>query len=74
MKHGAILRIKSKNPKIIEGALAVDNKTAGQRIASRVEKDYMIARVESDSINTLLATLDDMIYCQMVSESVMEDG
>jgi len=69
MMNFATLITDSKDCESVAFALNVDNiKKEDLEIETKRNKDKIITRVEAKNINTLLATLDDIIYCQMVAE------
>jgi hypothetical protein len=53
----------------VASALDVDNiRLEGLEVETSTHKDKIITRIRAKNINTLLATLDDIIFCQMVAE------
>ncbi|ODS43011.1 MAG: hypothetical protein MSIBF_07135 [Candidatus Altiarchaeales archaeon IMC4] len=69
MKHSAILEVESKNAAVVAKSTHVDNvDMEGLRIKTYSKDNLVITKVESDSIRTLLNTLDDVIYCQGLAQ------
>ncbi len=68
--HKATLITKSKDPESIANAISVDN-IQGE---TNFEHGTIRTTMSSDRISTLLATLDDLLCCQMVAESTIENG
>ena len=75
MKFSAVLKTESKDAESVSRALQIDNvDMEGFRINTGVERGRIVTEMESDRINTLLSSLDDVIECQMVAEKSLEDG
>jgi len=75
MKHTATLRIQSADPQSLKGALCPDNVCGEElRVESKKKPDYVETKVSCNRLNTLLASLDDIIRCHCVAESVIRDG
>ncbi|MFH1835121.1 MAG: KEOPS complex subunit Pcc1 [Methanobacteriota archaeon] len=72
MNACAQISTKSENPKCVMKALSVDNKAA--EIDSKVGGKTIKTEVKANNPRTLLATVDDIIRCQMVAEKIIEDG
>jgi hypothetical protein len=69
MKFRAELKTDSEDAKSVARALDVDNvKQENLKIKTKVSGKKILTTVESDSINTLISTLDDVIMCQRVAE------
>ncbi len=69
MKFMAILYTESRDAESISKALQVDNNDMDDfSITTKTEKGRIVTRVESEGVNTLLSSLDDVIKCQMVAE------
>ncbi|MBN2014645.1 MAG: hypothetical protein JW778_05650 [Candidatus Altiarchaeota archaeon] len=72
MKITAVLKTESKDAGNVAAALDADNVSLPElRIRTEKEKDKVLTRVESNSINTLINTLDDLICCQMMAEKIV---
>jgi hypothetical protein len=72
MKHTATLKTQSKNPLGVCKALEADNiSLEGLKIESSARDGMIESRVESESINTLLSTVNDIIRCQAMAESLI---
>jgi hypothetical protein len=73
MKVKALLKTESKDAKSVASALDVDNiDLENLRVATKTEKDRIITKVESNSMSTLISTLDDIISCQITAEKIIE--
>jgi hypothetical protein len=55
--------------KITSGSLKPDNMDF---ISSRVEDNDLIYKLESRSLKTTLATIDDILFCEMMAEKVID--
>jgi len=64
----AIMLTQSADATKVCESLAVDN---NQAVKSKVSGEFIKTEVNADSISTLLSTLDDIIFCQMVAETVV---
>ncbi|OYT42283.1 MAG: hypothetical protein B6U86_00480 [Candidatus Altiarchaeales archaeon ex4484_43] len=72
MKIIATLKTESKDAKSVASALDIDNvKLEKLRVETKSERDKILTRIESDSVNTLINTLDDIIRCQIVAEKII---
>lgn len=72
MKIIATLKTESKDAESVASALDIDNvKLEKLRVETKTEKDKILTRIESNSINTLINTLDDIIRCQIVAEKII---
>ncbi len=72
MNACAQISTESENPECVMKALSVDNKAA--EISSKVDGKTIKTEVKANNPRTLLATVDDIIRCQMVAEKIIEDG
>ncbi|MBD3388599.1 MAG: hypothetical protein GF414_06830 [Candidatus Altiarchaeales archaeon] len=50
---------------VVMNSLSVETSLSGNRVTSEIR---------SDSLNTLLSTLDDLLRCQITSESMIDNG
>lgn len=71
MAH-AILTTTSQDPACIVGALSPDN--GDVLIESKVECEKITTKVSAQNPRTLLATLDDVIRCQIIAEQLIQNG
>lgn len=51
------------------GSLKPDNMDF---IVSYVEDDSLICKLESSSLRTTLATIDDILFCEMMTEKIID--
>lgn len=51
------------------GSLKPDNMDF---IVSYVEDDSLICKLESGSLRTTLATIDDILFCEMMTEKIID--
>ncbi len=51
------------------GSLKPDNM---EFIKAHVEKNNLICDLESSSLRTTLATIDDLIFCEMMAEKIID--
>lgn len=58
-----------KEAEIASGSLKPDNMGF---ISSYVEDNDLIYKLESRSLKTALATVDDILFCEMVAEKVID--
>lgn len=73
MKISAILNTESRDSESTAAALDADNiELDGLRVETKKEKNKVITIIESNSLKTLIHTLDDLICCQMVAEKTLE--
>lgn len=56
-----------KDAKIIYRTLEVDNKNF---LDSKLENNTIIYTIDNDSLTTTLATIDDLIACEILSEKI----
>jgi len=40
-------------------------------ISSYIENDSLICKIESGSLRTILATIDDILFCEMMAEKII---
>lgn len=55
--------------KIALGSIKPDNMDF---IKSYVEDDSLICKLESGSLRTTLATIDDILFCEMMTEKIID--
>lgn len=70
MKVKSKIELKFKTPelaKITYETLEVDNENF---LSSKLENNTIIYEVNSDSLSTTLATIDDLIACEILSEKI----
>ena len=74
MKYVASLSTESKDASSVSAALNVDNiKLDGLKIVSGISGGRIVTEIESNSLKTLINTLDDLISCQMAAEKLLSD-
>lgn len=66
--HTATMLTQSADAINVCKSLAIDN---NQYVKSNVSGKFIRTEVRSESMNTLLSTLDDIIFCQMVAETLV---
>ena len=72
MKYKATLVTESKKPESVSKALDVDNiRLGGLEIATKISEGNVETIVGSNSLNTMLSTLDDLLRCQMMAEGLV---
>jgi hypothetical protein len=72
MKYTARLETESADAPSVSRALDVDNiKLKGLEISSTQKGGKIITEVGSNSLPTLINTLDDLISCQMAAEKLL---
>ena len=72
LKYRAILNTDSVDAKSVAQALNRDNlDTTGLKIKTESRGKKIVTEVEASSMKSLLATLDDIISCQIVAEDVI---
>jgi len=72
MDYQATLISESKNPESVSRALDVDNiKLSGLEVTTNVSGSTVETRVGSNSLSTLLLTLDDVLKCQILAEGLV---
>ncbi len=59
----------NEEAKIALGSLKPDNMDF---IKSYVEDNSLICKLESGSLRTTLATIDDILFCEMMSEKIID--
>jgi len=75
MKFSAVLKTESGDAKSVSKALQIDNVDMENfRMGTGAEKGRIVTKVEAEKISTLLSSLDDVIKCQMVAESNINNG
>jgi hypothetical protein len=58
-----------KEAKVALGSLKPDNMDF---IKAHIEKSSMICDLESRSLRTTLATIDDLLFCEMMTEKIID--
>jgi hypothetical protein len=72
MKIKAIIKFKYKNEKNAENAYrSLEPDNIGY-INSSIEGNYFICSLSGDSISTILATADDLVFCETMVEKISE--
>ena len=75
MKHNATIRTESKNSKELCSSLDVDNVSLKDlSIKTDFDENTITTVIESNSIKTMLNTIDDLIRCQIAAESMIKNG
>lgn len=64
----ARLVIEAENPDFLERSVAADNKGF---VEARVEDGCLVARIETDSVGSMLATLDDLLVNLKVADEIL---
>ena len=70
MKVKSKIELKFKTPKLAEityETLEVDN---GNFLDSKLEDDTITYEINNESLTTTLATIDDLIACEILSEKI----
>lgn len=71
--HQAVLRTSSKDGKSVSQALEADNEQDKKlRIVTKEREKRVVSEIETNSIRTLLSTLDDLVRCQIMAERALE--
>ena len=72
MMCSAILTTDSKDPAAVSGSLSGDDASMESLRVTTVSSDgAVVCTVEAESLSTLLSTIDDLLRCQMTSESLI---
>ena len=72
MKIKAIIKFKYKNEEIAEIACrSLEPDNIGY-INSSVNDNYFICILNGDSIGTILATADDLVFCETIVEKISQ--
>jgi hypothetical protein len=74
MCHARLLT-ESRDAESVSKSLKPDN--VGMRfleVRTSVSGGRIVSDIESGSLTTLLSTIDDLLGCQITSESLIEDG
>jgi hypothetical protein len=72
MNCQATLRTESKDAAAVAESLRPDNVGMDSlSVSSRADGGFVVSEVRSRSVGTLLATVDDILRCQMASESLI---
>jgi len=75
MKHTAKIRTSSRNSREVCKSIDLDNVSLKDlSVKTGYDKDTITTIVKSNSIKTMLNTIDDLIRCQIAAESVVKDG
>ncbi|MFH1126256.1 MAG: KEOPS complex subunit Pcc1 [Candidatus Altiarchaeota archaeon] len=75
MKHYAKLKTGSGNSSEVCRSLDVDNVSLKDlSIETGHDERSITTLVRSNSIRTMLSTIDDLIRCQIAAESVVKNG
>lgn len=70
IKSKITFKYKTKDEaEIALGSLKPDNMDF---ITSYVEDDSLICKLESGSLRTTLATIDDILFCEMMTEKIID--
>jgi len=73
MKYKALLKTRSRDSGSVAEALEIDNvRLQDLKIKTHPGRGYIVTNVESNNLGSLLNTLDDVLYCQMLAEKVIE--
>lgn len=70
MKVKSIIELEFKTPKMAKityESLEVDNENF---LDSKLENNKITYKINSDSLTTTLATIDDLITCEILSEKI----
>jgi hypothetical protein len=66
---------ESADASAIAGSLNVDNVALDSlKIESAVSGTKVVTEIDANSIGTMLATIDDVLICQITSEGLITDG
>ncbi len=72
MRAYARLVTESKDARSVSQSLNADNLPVGTLSVKSTEKDgFVVSEISSDSLTGLLSTVDDILRCQMASESLL---
>jgi len=68
----AKLSMESKDASSISKSISADNEADGKlKVETTAKGGMVISKISSPSISTVLSTIDDILRCQMTSESVI---
>ncbi|MBD3260524.1 MAG: hypothetical protein GF334_02405 [Candidatus Altiarchaeales archaeon] len=69
----AELTLDSQNPSAVSQALEVDNiQSEGLTVSCQPEDNSIIFNVKTESVSTLIATLDDLIKCHKAAGGALD--
>ncbi len=72
MRCHAKLTTDSANPEAVSESLKADNVLMkGLTISTRAEGGKIVSEIDAESVSTTLSTLDDILRCQITSESLI---
>jgi hypothetical protein len=72
--HARIVTESADAP-AVAGSLNVDNLALESlKIRSTVSGSNIVTEIDANSIGTMLATIDDLLRCQITSEGLITDG
>ena len=75
MRCKAILKTESSDAGSVSRALDIDNlNQENLKIKTEISDKEILTTVESNSIKTMISTLDDIIMCQRVAEKSIKQS
>ena len=77
MKAKARIEFEYKNEKtarLVSQLLEIDNKVAPRKLRIKTKNVgvKVITNIEHDKLNTFLATIDDLLFCERLIENLIE--
>lgn len=71
--HEAILKTNSSDVRSISKALSIDNiREKNLKITTKFKNDRIVSKVKTNSLRTLINTLDDLLFCQTTAEKILK--
>ena len=71
----ATLTTESKDGRAVAESLNADNVRMDRLVVrTACRGNHVVSQITADSTSTLLSTIDDLIRCQITSESMIKDG
>jgi len=75
MNCRAVLTTESKDAEAVQSSLCADNVKIGSlEVRCTVRGGKVVSSVDAKSLGTLLSTVDDILRCQITSESMIDNG
>lgn len=74
MKTMCRLTMKYKNKTVAESILGAVDVDDFDFVTSHIDEEKLVAEIKSDSLNSLIHTLDDYLACLNIAEKVVNNN